>query len=196
VLTALVISVIAGGIAVIGVIARPRQARLWSIADMPEQALGRIVGVVRAVGADVLEAPLSGRPCLFYAVYVANVRGPLADEQRGLVFEIDDGTGIARIEATIATSMLRAEKFRSSVVTAPTQRHVELLERHGYRGTFLNVTSNEAVVQVGDRIAVVGFGRRFDGTLVLRSDFGHKLELANDRRSTRIRLPSARLREH
>ncbi len=70
--------------------------------DAPEvrgSSVVRIVGIVSA--AETLFAPLSGRECVFYVAtaHAQDADGPvLVREQRGLAFELNDGTGRALVD--------------------------------------------------------------------------------------------------
>jgi hypothetical protein len=72
-----------------------------SLAELPEGEVARVVGRAGQL-TEVLEAPISGRPCLYYKVSVA-VSIVLLDkrldhEERSVVFTLDDGTGRAIID--------------------------------------------------------------------------------------------------
>jgi len=179
--------------------ARLRRGRLWSIADMPAAEIGRIVGVVRAIGDATVVSPITERPCLYYSVRVHDYERTLAAEVGGVAFDIEDGTGVARVDPRGAMSALAPMHLHNGLLTAPTQRQVAFLEAHGYTGTYLNVNYDEAIVKPGDRIAVLGVGTRVADTdgrscLQLASSPDVQLVLGDDRRATRVRLPGAKLR--
>ena len=158
---------------------RMRQARLVPLIDAPEDTLVRVVGTVRPLAGRVLEAPLSGRLCVYYAVEVlasaaastptdplpvlgANV---IASEQDGVAFVLDDGHARAVVDpahATIAAAFDHVSTSAAAFDASPEQR--ELLIRHDLvRRNWWNTTRviyREAVIELDGRIAVVGAGTR------------------------------------
>lgn len=169
---------------------------LWSIGEAPAGEPVHIVGVVRAIDGATLEAPISQLPCQFYTLNITELTHTLANERRGLVFELDDGTGVSRIDPRGATVELASKTFHNTPLTAPTAHQVEFLERRGYRGGYLDVHYRETLVQVGDRIAVFGRARRENNQLTFATSVECKLLLADGRGATRVRIPRAHLREH
>jgi hypothetical protein len=74
------------------------------IAEVRGSSVARIVGIVSA--PETLFAPLSGRECVFYVAtaHAKDADGPvLVREQRGLSFELNDGTGRALVDPEGAT---------------------------------------------------------------------------------------------
>lgn len=157
---------------------RMREAPLVALVDAPEDALLRVIGAVRPLGGRVLEAPLSGRLCVYYAVEVLESTAPtvadplplagsrvIASEQEGVAFVLDDGSARAVIDPAHATIAAAFDHVSTSVAAfdaAPEQR--ELLIRHDLvRRNWWNTTSliyREAVLELDRRIAVVGAGTR------------------------------------
>ena len=156
---------------------RMRQAPLVPLSNAPEGTLIRVVGGVRPLAGRVLEAPLSGRLCVYYAVEVlasaaasppedplpvlgANV---IASEQDGVAFVLDDGHARAVIDpahATIAAAFDHVSTSAAAFDASLLQR--EFLVRHDLiRRDWWNTTSviyREAVIELDGWIAVVGTG--------------------------------------
>ncbi len=172
---------------------RMRRAKLWSIADLPEDVLGRVVGTVRVMGR-TLVAPLTGRSCVYYVARVANRQGRTVFEQsEGVVFEIEDATGAAMIDAQRAISDLTATRVEAHVwgPEADARRYAYLAEHHVVDGKVFD----EAVVVAGSTIAVFGAGHREDtGKLRMVRGRDVPLILADDPTSTHPELPQARIR--
>jgi hypothetical protein len=83
------------------------------IAEARGSAVVRIVGIVSA--SETLFAPLSGRECVFYVAtaHARDADGPvLVREQRGLPFELHDGTGRALVDPEGATGAWDARPLR------------------------------------------------------------------------------------
>jgi E3 ubiquitin ligase len=169
-----------------------QSSKLWSVAEMPAAEIGRIVGV--AQGLPTLVAPISGTPCLFYSVRVVAGESVLAEETRGVDFEVEDGTGVALVEAADAISALVPERFHNNVLTAPTERQIVFLESHGYRGAYLGVHYEEGIVEVGDQVAVLGVATRDSERRLHLARSATKLVIGNDPRALRLALPAARVR--
>ena len=141
-----------------------RSAETKTIASLGEREIARIVGHAR-VHHDKLEAPLSGRACVYYIVRVEQRSGEdswqeVIREERGVTFILDDGTGRALVDASRAELALDFDhRDVSGTFQAPDDREAALLDRfgvtaaHAYR--FL-----EATIEIDEQIAVLGGGRR------------------------------------
>ncbi len=155
---------------------RPR----YSVAELPEVTIGRIVGVARAIDGRTIEAPISGRPCLAHFVF-ATSSGPggygdsdpitLAEESNGIPFEVVDASGAAIVDPDGATCALekdhRSWQF-SGRESDP--RHRAFLERIGVAGrSYAGIQCREGIVSLGEKIAVIGFGQRTGGRLRMSS---------------------------
>jgi hypothetical protein len=145
-----------------------RSARRVAIADAPEGSLVRLQG--RVVGGDTLQAPLTGRRCVYYYVVVdervsdsdsGSWRGRIR-ESRGVPFVIDDGTGHALIDPTHARADVELDvTLRSGTFSDPdpTPSQLALLTRHEVetKGWLFNKTLRyrEGVLAVGESIAIL-----------------------------------------
>lgn len=146
-------------------------ARQWAIRDVPEGQVGRLAGMAAALG-EPLVAPLSGRPCVYYDVRVQRHRGletsdffelehELIAERRTVPFVLDDGTGRAIIDASHGDVGIGVDLERWSDINDPlTPQEEAFLARHGEskRGLILGkkLRFAESIIEVGERIAVVG----------------------------------------
>ena len=170
-----------------------RRAKLWSIADLPDVELGRIVGNVKATAT--LTSPLSGRACVYYSARI-RLRGddPLAGafvETQGVPFELEDGSGVATIDPNRAESELAPTVYKDGLVQSLDAMQIAFIERHGYSNNTAGVWCEEHIVVPGATIAVLGFGVRRAGKLHMSSSPRFPLILADDGVSTRIELPAA-----
>jgi hypothetical protein len=149
---------------------RLRAAPLWTLADLPEDTWARITGVARPLGGRVLEAPLSGRLCLYYSVAVEEVRAGgsitvLAGEQEGLPFVLEDRGGRAVIDpahARISTAFDHVTESRALFDAGPRERALleryELVHRDWFQIDSLRYC--EAIIEVDEPLTVVGSGTR------------------------------------
>jgi hypothetical protein len=89
---------------------RIRSARRWTIAELPESTLGRIVGRVRAIG-ELLHSPLTGRPCVGFVaeVYSEFSLGGIYREARSVPFVIEDESGRALVDSHTEQARLDVE---------------------------------------------------------------------------------------
>jgi hypothetical protein len=147
---------------------RSLPAARQTIADLPDGQPGRIVGVVLA--AEPLEAPLSGRRCVYFEIVVESDAG--GDDpprhhawQRRVSFVIDDGTGRAFVDADSARMTPLADRYTASgEYDAPSVREAALLARFGEDGgpryRHRRHRYREAVIEVGASVVMVGAGVR------------------------------------
>jgi hypothetical protein len=147
---------------------RQRRIRTREIAELPENELGRIVGRVAALERSLI-APLSGRPCVYYAVIVEEVRPrgwqELVAERRGVAFAIKDYSGKAIIDPANASVALRFDCIKYvDGGGALTQEQASLLAHHGvHREGFFAPSAlrfQEAVIPIGHHVEVTGAGVR------------------------------------
>jgi hypothetical protein len=139
-----------------------------TIAALPEGQPGRIVGRV-APGA-TLEAPLSGRACVYVEVTVEEQRGDrpwelMIREIGSVAFTLEDGTGRALVEPGSARVSLQVDfQGSSGTLDDPDDRELQLLHRHGQdsAGLLFNrkLRYSEAVIEIGETVAVFGIGVR------------------------------------
>lgn len=146
---------------------RLRGATMMSLAGLPDSTPGRVFGHAQVLEEE-LRSPLTGRACVYYEVRVGEgKRGGISVlyERRGVPFMLVDGHSRAIVIPTHAELSLDfdAETW-SGTFDDPTPREAELLQRHGKRGAgwLFNkrLQYREAVVEVGERIAVLASGVR------------------------------------
>ena len=143
-----------------------------SLADVAEDAVVRVTGIARPLGP-VLEAPLSGRVCVCYAIVVYEWRrdgsvSQLTTEEERVEFalddELDDHAVIDPANATVSVAFDHTTEWFPRGISSPAA--MALLERRGFTGrTWKEPWSEtrsleccEAIVEVDERIAVVGTG--------------------------------------
>jgi hypothetical protein len=140
-----------------------------SIAELPEGKPGRIVGRV-APGATI-EAPLSGRRCVYFEVTVHEDPGGddavrlFAHEAAGVPFVIEDGSGRALIDPRhVRLALTIDRRTESGTFDDATAREEAFLRRRGTKSTGMvfnrTLTYREAVIEIGETVAVVGVGVR------------------------------------
>lgn len=142
-----------------------REAPRVSIAEAPEGALVRLHG--RVVDGESLQAPLTGRRCVYYVALVEERRQSGKShhwvvrirETRGVPFVIDDGTGRALVDPTQAQIDVEFDSNeRSGTFDDPTPTERAFLDRHSVKGEgwVFNKTLRyrEGVFEVGEQIAV------------------------------------------
>lgn len=161
---------------------RATSIRLSAIRDAPEGTIhfrGRVLP-----DEPLLEAPLSGRRCVFHDVLVeeySDATGIVLRQLRGLPFRIEDGTGTALIAFQGAGPDLRSAigpryvdchihrdvKERGGVFLRRKAPRSEALAReyglidYGLLGSHLS--GAEGVIEVGDVVDVFGRGRHLIG---------------------------------
>jgi hypothetical protein len=167
----------------LGRIVRPAKSiRLSAIRDAPEGTIhfrGRVL-----CDEPLLEAPLSGRRCVFHDVRVeeySDATGTVLRQLRGLPFRIEDGTGTALIafqgagpdlRAAVGPRFVECHIFRDvresgGVFLRKKAPRSEALAReyglidYGLLGSHL--AGAEGVIEVGDVVDVLGRGGRLIG---------------------------------
>jgi hypothetical protein len=146
-----------------------RGAPLRTLGELGEDTFARIVGVVRPHGARVLEAPLSGRLCAYYAITVharrARSRGfapvfQISEEQEAIPFELDVEGVRALVDPADAWI---SSGFDHTLAGVTDPRARDLCTRlaldhvsydHG------SMRFREAVLAIDERIAIFGTGVR------------------------------------
>lgn len=168
----------------------------YTVAELPEVTIGRVVGVARPLDATTVIAPLSGRACLAYFVRVSDKthggRGGQADlelaaESGGTPFLLEDETGTAIIDPDGAHCVLAIDDKVGSGGD-PTDRQRAFLAR--YAATDLAhdwIRWYEGIVSPGERIAVVGYGVRNDGRLRMSSSPHLPLVICDHVATTKVR---------
>lgn len=178
---ALVVLAIAAGIAIVAASmvwnekARIRRelrgAPRVDIAELREGRTGRLVG--RVGEGETLQAPFTGRSCVFYEATVEEYRSSgktgswrqVVREARGVPFVLDDDTGRAIIDPGGARVDVDIDMTtRSGAFDDATPVEEAFLERHGLRSTGWvfnkSLRYREGVIEVGETIAVMGQGVR------------------------------------
>ena len=141
-----------------------------AIADVVEGERVRVVGRVRVEAP--LAAPLSARPCAYYRVVVEEQRRrgkstywfTVVDEERGVDFLLEDGTGVARVPIGHVQAVLEGDaRGKSGFLRDPTPELEAFLAARGLAttGWLFNKTIRyrEGVAEPGELVAVVGTGR-------------------------------------
>ena len=146
---------------------RLRRLRATAVKGAPDAAQVKIAGRIVA-WAPPLVAPISGRPCVHYAVTVQekSARGgwkPFVEEARTSPFLVDDGTGRALFRATRAKVDITAADARvAGTFRDSSQELAALLGRHGRDPNLLggllarHLRWDERILQPGARVAVQG----------------------------------------
>jgi len=143
-----------------------RGAKHVSIADAPEGAVVRLDG--RVVEGETLEAPLTGRRCVYYLAIIEEFEAgstpdswrEIAREARGVRFAIEDGTGRAIVDPDGARVDVELDRtLQSGSLEEPTAAQRAFLERQGVQltGWSFNKTLRyrEGVFEIGEPIAVM-----------------------------------------
>ena len=159
-----------GGIEAWQVKRRHRRTASSAIGELPENELGQITGRVAAFER-TLTAPLSGHPCVYYALVVLEYRATTkrwracVNERRGVSFVLEDRTGRAIIDPSNAQLALDFDHMeRLGYFDSATDVQRAILDRHGIRAEGVLFTKrlrfHEAVIAVGDNVAAIGAGIR------------------------------------
>ncbi len=185
-----------------------RAAPSYRIDKLDEGELGRIIGKAR-VHDEKLVAPLTGRECVYYIACVDEDDGEggwknAIEEERGVTFLLEDDSGRALVDPSPARLALDFDcQTTSGALRAPDERETQFLEKHDFRGRGLifrkRLRYREAVIEIGEEIAVLGAGTREpDPTrppagyregpptlLRVTSSAGHLLVISDDPSTTR-----------
>jgi hypothetical protein len=144
-----------------------RRGRLYSVAQFPDGKYGRVVGTVDAVDDSVMYAPVSGLPCIFYVVRIAEaltVQRKTGDPKvvvrsvSDAPFFLDDGTGRALVDPRGAIGFLD-HPIAGGVCDRAPPPVVRLLQ-DAQRTASSRYTYAEWAIPVGTRVSVVGGGMR------------------------------------
>ena len=149
-----------------------RGARRYSLAELPEETRGRVVGSAQQLDY-TLEAPLTGRACLYYVATVEQHQSTgrssywktIIREEQGVPFVLSDGTGHAIVDPRAAKVALDVDsRGNSGTFDSPTERESAFLARHGTTAQGLILSKRlryrEAVIAVGETVAILGSGVR------------------------------------
>lgn len=144
----------------------------YSLAELPEATRGRVVGQAQPLDG-TLEAPLTGRACLYFVITVEQHHSTgrsrywktLIREEQGVPFLLRDGTGHAIVDPRSAKVALDVDgRGDSGTFDSPTERESAFLARHGTtgQGWIFNkrLRYREAVIEIGETVAILGAGVR------------------------------------
>lgn len=150
-----------------------RSAQRRPIAALPEGTRGKIVGAARRHGGELLEGPLTGRPCVYYRVRVEEATSgrnsttwrTLIKEERGVPFVVADDSGRAIVDPMDARVSLEVDsRTQSGTFDDPTDNESRFLALHGKSGQGLmfnrKLRYTEAVIEENEVVAVLGQGVR------------------------------------
>jgi len=139
-------------------------------ATCPDGRAAKPVGNVRALGDRVLEAPFSGRRCVYYAIEIA-AREPgqvkeLASTQDGVPFVLLVGEDGVVVDPTshsfVSAGFDHEESSKAAFDATPAQRRLldahDLIERDWFETK--SMIYREAIIAIDERIAVYGAGIR------------------------------------
>lgn len=147
-----------------------RGATRYTIGEMPENTFGKVVGRARPANKRLIEAPLSGRLCVYFEVAIDAMVGPsmvrqLAFEQEGIAFVLEDDTGRAFVDPANAYMSTAQDNVTTSTLALASTRQEALLVRHGLSGRRVpfgvdQLRYREAIIEADERVAVFGGGVR------------------------------------
>lgn len=148
-----------------------RGAPRVDLAELREGRTGRVVG--RVGEGETLQAPFTGRSCVFYEATVEEYRSSgktgswrqVVREAMGVPFVLDDGTGRAIVDPRGARVAVDLDMTtRSGTFDDATPVEEQFLTRHGLRSTGWvfnkSLRYREGVIEIGETIAVMGQGVR------------------------------------
>lgn len=135
------------------------------IADFPEGATGKIMGVLRYAG-DHLEAPLTGRHCAYFDVQVSvECDKPgcghfdlVASDFGGQDFLIQDDTGVALVVVENEAALIHRDREQEATVTTNPKDRLGLFllkQKQATRGRFFY---REGVLEQGETVVAWGHG--------------------------------------
>jgi len=142
------------------------------ISEFKNNDIAKVVGRVDCISTPLL-APLSNRKCAYYYIKVEKRVNSgkntswqkIIEEEIYDNFIIRDGTGTAIINTNNIKSYLVVDaKYRSGFFDDATSRLEEYLNKHGHESVgFLGfnktIRYKEAVLELGEQVAVVGLGK-------------------------------------
>lgn len=143
---------------------RLKKLRFANIEDLKVGQVVKLTGSAEVL-SETLEAPLSGRECLYYKTNVTENKkngSTLIDEQKGKNFLLDqNGQKIEITTQNVRSFLISDGKYRSGWMDEPTERMTIYLKKHGHDAkNFLGITKSikckEGVIEIGEMIAVAG----------------------------------------
>ncbi|MGH2907488.1 MAG: hypothetical protein ACRDKI_12075 [Solirubrobacterales bacterium] len=187
-----------------------RKAARCRLGEAPENTLVRVSGRVHGFESNLLEAPLSGRLCVYYSVSIQEMRGSdlinagaaaylfgtktrgpvMASQQDAISFVLEDAGERAVIdpaEARISVGFDHVTRSKAAFDASPRQlallRSHDLIRRNWFNT--VEVEYREGVLELGQAIVVHGGGRREPDPERPQSSAGR------DCAATRLRFTSA-----
>jgi hypothetical protein len=152
---------------------RLRKAPRAELGTLEENTFARITGMVRPFDKRLLEAPLSGRLCVYYAVQVISAYGSrrreahteIGAEQEGMSFQLEDDTATAVIDPDHARidAAFDFESESKGAFDADERQRALLLRLQLTRRDWWNTDRllyREAVIEADERIALFGAAMR------------------------------------
>jgi hypothetical protein len=174
-----------------------RRAPGMSIETLPESTWARVTGVVRLLEGRVLEAPLSGRPCVYYAVRIDSLVAPkrantLMRQRDAVPFIVEDNGHRAVVDPTharISAEIDHATRSAAAFDASERQRSLlaarrALFQRHLYQSAGLLYF--ESIIEAGEPVAVLGAGIREpdpDAAPSAYRDMAMRIQLTGSQRS-------------
>jgi hypothetical protein len=142
---------------------RRKLVPLTPIGDAPDAARVRIAGKVATENA--LRAPLSGRPCTCYQLWMVMrglTRGTQRRTHRGAhEFQLTDPTGTASVPIERVYLEVSADHIETTTIPQLNDSIRSILERSGIKlQKVSSIQLYEAIIAHGDEIEVVGSGLR------------------------------------
>jgi hypothetical protein len=135
-----------------------KTAKTYALRDLPEDTFGRVTGLVRPLDKRLIEAPLSGRLCVYFDISIEPQLGKgttlreLATESDAIPFLLEaDGY---RVVIDPAHAQISAAFDHVVSSAEPTDRSRALLARYRWEGG--EVFCREAILEADEAITVVG----------------------------------------
>ncbi|RYE91749.1 MAG: hypothetical protein EOO75_08215 [Myxococcales bacterium] len=161
-----------------------RRTRRGTVREMVDGEPVRLVGRVEVdEGTSLLEAPLSGRPCVAFRALTSESEGRsigqiLIDDHGALPFWVRDATGRVLVPAARVVPWVKLDTIhRGGLLRRTPDRIRAYLERHagGHQGLLPGNPGAfaEGIVAPGDLVAVAGHGR-FDPRLGAANESGYR----------------------
>ena len=137
----------------------------------PEATRARASGVAKPWNDGLFEAPMTGRPCVFYEIEILETvasgqyqtKQQIAYEQRGLPFVLVDETGQATIDPAHARMVCRFDRRGWTVVAKAEPRENALIDHFALRSRISrssHIHFREAAITIDEPITIVGMATR------------------------------------
>jgi hypothetical protein len=189
---------------------RFREVNQFAIGALPEDTFGRLSGSARPFDDNAMQAPLSGRACVYWVIEVIDDHGldwpigvsgmasmltpktTLVHDARGVPFVLEEEGHCAIVDPTSAQISLVFDHTSKSKAAFDANEHQRaVLETHDLvQRNWFNTTGlvyREAIIEVGERIWLLGSGTREpDPDPRAASDGAYRSNTA-----TRLRLTSS-----